>query len=364
MIRSRPVLLALLWCLAGCQKQRESAPVPTARVTFAPEKGDVTRVEIVATGAQGVITLRALADDPAGQVVLGRTVRRMDAGGEVLVFVPLAPLAHGTTYRARFKTANGETFVDYAVPADTSPRAVVEALYPEVEVVPSNILKFYVRFSRPMEGGDPMFERIKLHDETDAKDVTLPWRTLDLWSTDRRTLTLLPHPGRVKRLIPYAIGLGEVLHEGHAYALTVTAEVRDAGGRPMAASFTKRFRAGPPDRERPLPERWGVTAPAAGTLDPLVVDFAEPMEHALLLRSLTITSTAQGAVEGTITAGATDRSARFVPKAPWAAGAHAVSVDQDVEDLAGNTPRKLFDAAIGQTNAKAPEGLQRAFVVK
>ena len=82
-----------------------------------------------------------------------------------------------------------------------------------------------------------------------------------------------------------------------------------------------------------------------------MVSFPEPLDHALLMRMLTVRDSSGNRIDGS--AAVTDHEARwaFAPRKPWTNVRHALYVDTELEDLAGNNLRKLFDVAPGDTSA-------------
>lgn len=123
----------------------------------------------------------------------------------------------------------------------------VVAIHPGADVVPSNLLRFYVDFSEPMAGGD-VFDHLEL-----AGDP-LAFRTVELWSRERTRLMVYLHPARVKS----EIWPEPVLVEGRAYTIVLRAGLRSAKGRPIARDASWTFTAGPADREMPDLDRWTV----------------------------------------------------------------------------------------------------------
>jgi hypothetical protein len=74
------------------------------------------------------------------------------------------------------------------------------------------------------------------------------------------------------------------------------------------------------------------------------VAFGEVLDHALASRLLTVHDSTGRRVSGVVTLADDDRSWRFVPDAPWHAGAHELHVDTALEDVAGNSVTRPFDA--------------------
>lgn len=149
---------------------------------------------------------------------------------------------------------------------------------------------------------------------------------------------MLFDPGRIKRgLLPLRED-GPAIEEGKQYTLEIGKEWQDAQGAPLEAEFRKVFRAGPADRTPPDTARWRLTAPRAGTTDPLIVTFPKPMDYALLMRVLEVRG-----VAGSASVARQETEWRFTPARPWQRGAYRLEVDTALEDLAGNRIGRAFD---------------------
>jgi hypothetical protein len=83
--------------------------------------------------------------------------------------------------------------------------------------------------------------------------------------------------------------------------------------------------------------------PAVGSREPLLIEFDRPLDHALLQRGLSIVTATGGNVAGRFAAGAGETAAEFRPQQPWQRGEHALEVDARLEDIAGNSPTRVFD---------------------
>ena len=86
--------------------------------------------------------------------------------------------------------------------------------------------------------------------------------------------------------------------------------------------------------------------PAAGTLEPLVVRFDRPLDHALLQRCLGVVGTEVTALPGRVALPEGERSWVFTPFAEWRDALHLLVVDTTLEDLAGNSVARVFDRDI------------------
>jgi hypothetical protein len=232
----------------------------------------------------------------------------------------------------------------FAIPTVTPrPTTHVVAVHPSVDRVPSNMLRWYVEFSSAM-GPGAMHEHVRLLDET-GRPVEGAFLRVDeeLWDHGRKRLTLLFDPGRVKRGVRANLEMGAPLVAGHRYRLVIDAAWRDAAGAPLASGFDKEFDAVAADERSPDPARWRLAVPRAGTVEPLRVAFGEAVDHALARRMLSIERGASR-IEGRVDLTAGDTMWTFVPAAAWKSGVYVLRVDAALEDLAGNSVARVFDA--------------------
>ena len=279
-----------------------------------------------------VATVRASAGEPvvhrASDAEETPVAGRRSADGHTLVTA--GPLRAGETYVV---TAGGER-ATFVVPAmQVGPPPSVRVL-PDVAEVPVNHLKFYLHFSRPMRSGPHLFEALSLVDETAGAEVEIAFSEVANWDPDMRTLTLVLHPGRQKRQIGFSEGLGRVLVEGHTYTLR-TAGLVAADGAALPEGPVHRFVATAPDVLGPA---WTIEPPA-GPRSPVVVHLDEPVEPRLAEQAF--------AVEGVETRAellAGCRAVALHPVGAWPDAQPEVSRVGRLEDLAGNTPERPFDA--------------------
>ena len=165
----------------------------------------------------------------------------------------------------------------------------------------------------------------------------------ELWDRERRRLTLLFDPGRLKRGLRSHEEAGYPLQEGVAVRLAVDEGFRDADGAPLQEHFEQRYEVEGDLRARVDPRNWECRLPAAGTVEALRVRFDRPLDHALLRHALEVTDGAGRPVPGRLEIGAAERSWTFTPAAPWPAGKYRLAIDPRLEDLAGNSIARVFD---------------------
>lgn len=287
---------------------------------------------------------------------------------DTLRFRPRFPPAAGVGYTARFDgvalyarirreppaalSQLATSTWQHAVP-DGAPSTVVREIYPTADVLPMNLLRMYVEFSAPMSGGRS-YEFVKLYTDGDSL-VDEPFFTaggaVELWDPEHRRLTILFDPGRIKRDLKPHEEMGLPLRTGKRYRLVIDSAWRDAQGRPLVRTYERRFRVGPQDRALVRIAEWRVTPPRAGTNDSLVLSFPEPLDRALLARLLTVHDSAGAPVDGGVAVSERETRWAFAPRTRWSRGRHVVHVDTELEDLAGNNLKKLFDVAPADTAA-------------
>jgi hypothetical protein len=291
--------------------------------------------------------------------LLGEYSRR---DGE-LVFEPQFPLRPGLEYRAVFEGRVERTFAVPAPPAGAP--TVVRQVHPSRATLPENLLKFYLHFSAPMSRGEA-YRRVHLV-EASGREVELPFLELgeELWDPTGTRLTLFFDPGRIKRGLKPREEAGPALEEGKSYTLVVDREWRDATGQPLGQGYRKAFRAGPPDDVQPDPKKWKIQPPRAGTREPLAADLDEPLDAALLARSLVVRDAAGKVVSGRVEIDREETRWRFYPDGAWARGPHTLEADLILEDLAGNSIGRPFEVdAVRPVERRPTSGVSRlAFTV-
>jgi hypothetical protein len=287
--------------------------------------------------------------------------------GDVVRFEPRFPLEPGMTYRAEFDPVRfhavtqtltqagtvgadkpyGETklVAVYSPPKKPAqPTTQVTAIYPSSDLLPENLLRFYIVFSAPMSRGEA-YRRIRLLETTTRKPVEAPFLELneELWSNDGTRFTLLFDPGRIKRGLRPREEVGPVLEAGKSYSLVIDREWPDAAGNALKVSVQKTFRVGPSDDSSPDPKVWAVLPPPAHTRNSLEVRFPEPLDRALLARLIAVHDANGRMVPGEVSVGENEKVWKFKPNAAWNEGAYRLVVGTELEDVAGNSVARPFE---------------------
>ncbi len=271
---------------------------------------------------------------------------------KTVTFVPQYRLTPGLKYRATLNLSKlpgytGKsaliTSTHTVAALKLTPTTVVSQVYPSADVLPENLLKFYLHFSAPMNGGH-IYDHIHLLNSA-GKAVELPFLEIDeeLWNPEMTRLTLFIDPGRIKREVKPLEDIGPALETGKTYTLVIDKEWQDGKGTPLKATFRKQFTVSAPDRTPPDPKTWKIKAPLAGFAQPLVVEFPKSMDHALSQRMMHVVSAEKKLVAGNITLENHEQRWIFTPEKSWTAGSYQLQVQTTIEDLAGNNIGKPFE---------------------
>jgi hypothetical protein len=230
------------------------------------------------------------------------------------------------------------------LPAPTElPTTEVVSIYPSAQKVPLNLLRIYVSFSATMREGCAARVGFRRADTGEPLEgVFLPMDP-ELWDSSRQRLTLLLDPGRIKRgLMPNAEA-GYPLAEDVPVSVVVDASFRDASGLPLRVEAQRAYGVGPAIRSRVDPHSWRLAFPEADSAAALVAVFDRPLDWALLRRCLVVVDAATSAVPGVASVDEGEQAWRFTPASAWRAGSYALRVDGRLEDVAGNSVRRVFD---------------------
>jgi hypothetical protein len=399
--RTAALLAAVLTCTTACTSGSPRAS--------ASAEGGTPRIQLISTpDGTGVIEVTGIAErdlnelrqrepaDNAWTALLRVSVAATDspAGEDPLPMVgAYAVTDSGIRFRPRFgldpgrpydvvfdparlpatggATANGgdsariRATVSTPAEAPAPPTRVVE-IYPTTPELPENQLRLYISFSAPMSVTRAI-DHITLLDET-GQPVEAPFLPVDvaLWNADRTRFTVLFDPGRVKTGILPNERMGRALIRGRTYTLVVDAAWRDAKGQPLASEHRRTFKAGPADTRPIDPHAWRLDAPLAGSREPLVATFPEPLDHALLHRALVVSTADGGQVEGSVSVDAGETRWRFTPASAWRTGDYQLTALPILEDGSGNQIGRAFevDARASGEGDDEPQAISLRFRVK
>jgi len=285
-------------------------------------------------------------------------------------FIPHFPFEAGVKYRATFDPrllrvprATDSLILDFSIPAERNAPALTEVthVFPSCDLLPENLLRFYVCFSNSMRRGRAL-EEISLLDSDGQPVADALYRPpVELWDRTMRHLTVLLDPGRLKRWVGPNVELGPPLKVGQQYTLEIGSGMIDLYGRPLRECFRKHFLVGNAVRERVAAERWRILLPATRSRQPLVLMFTNPLDWALLLQTITIRSADGSVVKGQLIVDRWERRWSFTPSSPWSAGVYHIGVGSSLEDVCGNSITGAFDRPLRKGPNPVPEN-KRPFV--
>ena len=222
----------------------------------------------------------------------------------------------------------------------------VTHIFPSGDLLPENLLRFYVCFSNSMQRGRALDE-ISLLDSEGQPVADALYRTpVELWDRAMRRLTVLLDPGRLKRWVGPNVELGPPLKAGQTYTLEIGSGMIDLNGSPLRERFRKRFLVGDPLREHISVESWELLPPVARSRQALVLLFKSPLDWTLLAQTITIESAEGSVIAGQMGVDQCEKRWSFTPASPWMAGMYRINVRSSLEDVCGNSILGAFDRPI------------------
>ena len=256
-----------------------------------------------------------------------------------VIFKPIIAFTRGLKYKVYVRN---ELIGEIAIPAISSPNTPeILAVYPALDTLPENLLKFYILFSKPMQEGDEMKHIHLIKDDRDT--LSSVFLDLELWNNERTMLTLWLDPGRIKRDLQPNKQLGLPLTKGSHYQLLIDKDWQDAEGILLKGNFTKDFFTSSRDSVSPDEKKWTINTPKAGTQEQLVIKFNEPLDHVLAERTISVFDASGNEVKGKLKVSELGDIVYFSPDSEWKSGDHALQIESRLEDLAGNNLDRLFD---------------------
>lgn len=274
-------------------------------------------------------------------------------------FVPLVPFQKNSYYTIIYHKVTYPFRIDLNTSYE---RLEVEMLYPNTTTLPSNFLKWYIRFSKPVSPSK-IYDHIYLLDHNNIKvDRALLPLESPLVSDDGTLLTVWIEPGRQKRDLGPNKRLGEVLVPNESYTLVIDKSLKDQQGIPMNAAFTHSFTITPPDRIQPSISSWKLRLPDENTKAILYIDFQEILDYGSLQNTLQILDASGKEIAGNFTFYSSQNGIYFKPINKWHKGFYKIVCKPIIEDVSGNNLERLFDRDI--TIQTKPPLLERTFKIE
>ena len=262
-----------------------------------------------------------------------------------LSFTPAFGFEAGQDYVARIRIPGADDdFVSFSIPSDgLTVDASVTGIYPGGDILPENMLRFYLHFSTPMSP-QVAFDYIRLRDAAGNVGQAAFMRfKQELWNEDRTRLTVLMDPGRIKRQVATNVAPGPALRAGQLYTLSVGGGWPSADGASVLPPFSKTFSVSSALRERPDVRLWQASGPCIGTRYPLYIAFDRPFDRHLLSKDIQVVAEDGQIVSGTVHVGEGETSWSFTPNDAWTQNELFVVASMELEDVAGNNFRDLLD---------------------
>ena len=267
-------------------------------------------------------------------------------------FIPHFPFERDVKYRASFDLRPLAPFpteeplmLEFVIPSEHRQAAptIVTQVFPSSDLLPENLLRFYVCFSNSMQRGRAL-EQISLLDSDGQPVADALYRApIELWDRTMRRLTVLLDPGRLKRWVGPNVQLGPPLKAGQAYTLEIGSGMSDQYGRSLQGPFRKHFVVSEPVRDPIFIESWKTLPPATGSRQHLALRFTYPLDWALLFHAITVESPDGSVIEGRVMIDQCEKQWTFTPNEPWVAGTYQVRVASYLEDACGNSMTGAFD---------------------
>jgi hypothetical protein len=313
----------------------------------------IFRVTVVETGAPF---------DDSLPVIWGR-YHILDDG---LRFIPHFPFEPGICYRASFDPqplgrSDLSEALEFSLPRDRSPSPTeVTRIFPSIDDLPENLLRFYVCFSNAMQRGGVAAEISLLGPDGEPAPDVLYRAPIELWDRSMRCLTILLDPGRLKRGVGPNRELGPPLKAGQVYTLAVGEGMTDSSGRQLPETVFKRFRVTKAVREPIAVEQWEIVPPEINSRQPLLLTFPRPLDWALLSHTITIAPLSEQSIDGQIVIDQCETRWSFTPTSRWTADSYHVRIASGLEDVCGNSIIAAFDRPLRSDGNLAYEVVRRS----
>lgn len=302
---------------------------------------------------KGIITEDSL---PNSTPILGKTVKK----GDTIQFTPIVPF----DWNQKYTLVHRGQIEHYTLPVPEDYVSMsVTNIYPSAPIVPKNILKWYIRFSRPVN-------TIQLYDHlkfVNASGDTLSSAILPLVNTliseDETLVTVWITPGRQKRgLIPNK-QFGPVFKENAKYTLLVSKNIKDRNGVPIKDGFIHSFRTKNEDRIKPSIDVWNIELPVINTISNLTIYSNESLDYSSK-QGIRIMSQNDLEIKGSWQFQQQETILSFTPKTAWQKGMYRIICYPRLEDLAGNNLDRLFDTPTDSISAEEKNSYTLYFTIK
>jgi len=290
--------------------------------------------------------------------IIGKTV----VENNTFSFIPVIPFGWNQQYTILYD--NILTYYTLPIPENYN-HLSVEKIYPTNTAVPSNLLKWYIKFSKPINTAS-VYSHIKLLKNSGelVERAILPLENA-LISEDGTLLTIWIEPGRQKRnLIPNQ-QLGPVFNSNESYQLVISKTIKDRNGISMQDTVSHTFSITEADRIQPNIHNWILQIPNQNSVSNLVITSNESLDYGSTLNNITVFDDQNKIIRGVWSLSDAETNFSFTPNESWKKGNYQIVFNDVIEDLAGNSLHRLFDTDIDDhPNKKNTSKHQLEFDIK
>ncbi len=259
-----------------------------------------------------------------------------------LVYQPVFNLAWDTHYTVEITDSTDKIHKKpYYIARPKLGKFQVQNIFPRPRKLPENMLYFHITFTNPIAPKQGIFDKIYL---LDAKGNRLKevWKKAEMYYKNGHGLSLLLHPGRVKRGMLSRKVLGPIFRRGQNYRLVISSKVKNIYGKPIGHTVHKDFTITSPDYEFVQAKTWSIQFPQKSKRG-LRLTFRESLDYASIRRGVIVMNEQNEAVAGEWRVEKNPRVYVFEPKEAWITQYYSVFFTGLLTDLSGNTLTRLFE---------------------
>lgn len=258
------------------------------------------------------------------------------------IFSPLIPFTRGQRYEVfAAESKLGDILIPY-LNAKEANLSLVE-IYPTQDTVPENLLKLFLKFSKPMREGESLSYLTLIKGTGDTVSGVFLDLQPELWNEDQTLLTVWLDPGRIKRDLIPNLEMGAPLTNSEKYKLIVSREWKGLNGGMLDQTYTKHFFVTVRDSISPDPSDWLMDIPVSSSKSALQINFNQSLDYSLLREVFKIKYLESEEISGIWEIGNKEKSIAFTPTNEWQKGHYKLEIESRLEDLAGNNLSRLFE---------------------
>lgn len=249
-----------------------------------------------------------------------------------------------------------ETLASFSVKESKAPLSYIKSIFPTGDTLPQNTLKFYIKFSNPMQKG-VAHRYIKLRNVTTGSIDNRAFHQMkyELWDDKGKTLTIYLDPSRTKSGLVLNRSLGLPLKLDMQYELLVSSEWKDIYGNNLEG-FVRSFSVSSSVHQILDENEIKITSVESG----IAIDFGRSINFHQL------ESEVQVLYNEKIQRGNWNVSSNetyfFLVNEPLKAGDYTFNISSELEDISGNTFRKTFESA-HMSRYKKPYSIIKSIVI-